>query len=303
MGCIVVRNHHVYKAETNEFRAPNMSLKSLENIKTSNSNLSNYVSLSFLGVGGYGEVLEAFHVPSKTYRALKILSKINIKHNKQNLCPVQRESLILSKLSHKNIIEFYETLEDDLKFYIVTELCLGGSLAEKLRKSMKFSEGFTIEIMKQALEAVEYLHSQNIVHRDIKLENILLKDNSSNNIKLIDFGCSDYIKSGEVLFDCTGSLFYLAPEVIKGNYTEKADVWSCGILALIMLTGTFPYLGNNLIEIKEEIRCLSYNDINKSIFNISLEAQNFIRQMLEIDQSKRVTARNARKHAWLNKAW
>ncbi|OMJ74353.1 hypothetical protein SteCoe_26742 [Stentor coeruleus] len=300
MGCILVKNHLVSTVKINTYKAPCINLKCLEKIKTSDSNLSNYVSLSFLGVGGYGEVLEAFHVPSKTYRALKIISKINFKHKEHNFCQVQRESLILSKLSHKNIIGYFETLEDDLKFYIITELCLGGSLAEKLRKSKKFSEAFTIEIMKQVLDAVEYLHSQKIIHRDIKLENILLKDSSSNSIKLIDFGCSEYIKPGESLSSCMGSLFYLAPEVIKGNSTEKTDVWSCGILALIMLTGTLPYLGKNLTEIKEEIRCLSNNDVNQRILNISFEAQNFIRQMLEVDQSKRVTAGNARKHAWLN---
>ncbi|OMJ75333.1 hypothetical protein SteCoe_25527 [Stentor coeruleus] len=301
MGCMIAHSQRNSSKRICVIYSSPMRLRPLvsENIKI--SRLSDYVSLNFLGVGAFGEVLSTKHIPSSTCRALKIIKKNQLSHSELESGIAYRESLILSNLNHNNIIKFYEMLEDDHNFYIITELCEGGNLKEKLKKSYKFTEETTLEIMKQIIEAVEYLHSQNLVHRDIKLENILLTDLSSNKVKIADFGVSDYIQSGQILKDDCGSLYYLAPEVINGYYTEKVDIWSCGILALILLTGTYPYSGKSSAEIKDKIKMIKSDELLGKISNISLETQDLIRKMLEIDTSKRITAENAKKHNCFNK--
>lgn len=277
-----------------------MSFKSeiIENSLT--SHLSDYVSLSFLGVGGFGEVLSVRHIPTGTCRAQKIIKKNKLSYENTKSGVALKESLILSKLNHPNVIKLYEVLEDSYNYYIITELCEGGSLKDRLKKMNQIPETMVIEIIKQILDATHYMHSQNLVHCDIKLENILLTSSTSNNIKLADFGCSQFIESGKCLNDLCGSLFYLAPEVVKMNYTEKADIWSCGILTLIMLTGAFPYSGKNKEVIKEKIKSITTSELLEKMSQFSQGAQDFVRQMLETNPDKRITAENARKHAWLN---
>ncbi|OMJ75332.1 hypothetical protein SteCoe_25526 [Stentor coeruleus] len=302
MGCTITRNHRNSSGESNLIKTSSMHLKSIIFEKTHMSHLSDYISLDFLGVGAFGEVLSAKHIPTSACRALKIIRKNGLTYNQLKSKGVLRESAVLSKLNHHKIIKFYEMLEDHFNFYIVTELCEGGNLGERLKKLHKFTEEATLEIMKQVLEAVQYLHSKNIVHRDIKLENILLTDSSSNNIKIADFGCSHFIQPGETLKNCCGSLYYLAPEVINENYTEKADIWSCGILALIMLTGVIPCLGISSAEIRDKIRTIKSYELIEKISNVSFGTQDLVRNMLETDANKRITAESAGNHFCFKKA-
>ncbi|OMJ91760.1 hypothetical protein SteCoe_5661 [Stentor coeruleus] len=302
MGCAVAKNHHISSKKISSIKTSSIQLRSAVAEKTHTSHLSDYVSVSFLGAGAYGEVLSARHIPSASCRALKIVRKNKFSYNDIKSGEALRETFILEKLNHQNIIKYYEMLEDNLSFYIITELCQGGSLNERLRKLHKFPETMTAEFMKQVLDAVEYLHSKNIVHRDIKLENILLTDSSTNNIKIADFGCSTHLKPNQTLNNCCGSLYYLAPEVLNENYNEKADIWSCGILAVIMLTGCYPYAGNTSDELKEKIKTITSSEIIEKISQMSCEVQDLIKQMLETDPNKRITAEKARKHAWFNKA-
>lgn len=301
MGCAIVKNPSKSSEESNSTKTSLIQLKSslIHNIHP--SHLSDYISISFLGAGAFGEVLSVNHLPSKTSRAIKILSKNKFCQTTLKSVELLKESSILSKLNHPNIIKFYEVFEDSLNFYIITELCKGGSLDEKLKKVHKFSEDVTIEIMKQVLDAFEYMHNMHLIHRDIKLENILFSNLSSNYIKIIDFGCSIFLHPGQTLDNLCGSLFYLAPEVVNRNYTEKADIWSCGILALIMLTGVNPYKGLTKDEIKDKIKNMTSNEMIEKIPLVSSEGQDFIKQMLEIDPNKRIAADKARKHNWLNK--
>ncbi|OMJ85500.1 hypothetical protein SteCoe_13187 [Stentor coeruleus] len=300
MGCTVARKRCISSDKISIIDTSPMQFKSkiIDNNQT--SHLSDYASLSFLGVGAFGEVLSVRHIPTGTYRAQKIIKKSNFRYEDVISGVILKESLILSRLNHPNVIKFYEVLEDSYNYYIITELCEGGSLRERVNKFNQIPETMVIEIMKQILDALCYIHNKNLVHCDIKLENILLTSSSSNVIKIADFGCSQFIEPETNLNRLCGSLHYLAPEVIKNNYREKADIWSCGILALIMLTGALPYSGNNKEAIKEKIKSITTNELLEKMSQVSFEAQDFVRQMLETDPDKRITAENARKHPWLN---
>lgn len=173
---------------------------------------------------------------------------------------------VLRNLDHPNIVKIYEYFEDEKRFYIVTELCSGGELFDFILKEGHVPEKEAAIIMKHVLACVNYCHINKIVHRDLKPENILLEANSENfdDLKIIDFGTSQYFnpqtlsESGDEcdidgpgshsqhgLSQVIGTPFYIAPEVLKKNYGSKCDIWSCGVIAYMMLSGTPPIGGKN----------------------------------------------------------
>lgn len=127
---------------------------------------------------------------------------------------------------------------------MVTEVCRGGDLLQYAKKRC-VSERFVYKVMKQLLSAVNYLHKRSILHRDLKCENILFEEPPTPEgepvIKIIDFGTSAYYTPGVFLTDKVGSPFYVAPEVLKQKYTEKCDIWSCGVILYVMLCGAPPF--------------------------------------------------------------
>jgi calcium-dependent protein kinase len=128
--------------------------------------------------------------------------------------------------------------------------CSGGELFEKIQKSSKFTEKQAAAYIKQLLSAIVYLHHRNIVHRDLKAENILFDiPGEESNLKLIDFGISSEFVAGKKMTDPLGTPYYIAPEVLLENYDEKCDVWSCGVILYILLCGYPPFNGETDDEI------------------------------------------------------
>ena len=152
---------------------------------------------------------------------------------------------------HPNIIKLYETFEDKKNLYFIMEECSGGELFQRLAmnamENKLYTEKVAASLMKQILEAVNYLHFHGVSHRDLKPENILLSSMDENSqLKLIDFGLSQVLKTMEdIMKGEVGTLYYMAPEVILGNYDEKCDVWSCGVILYIMLSGNPPFFSKN----------------------------------------------------------
>jgi len=166
----------------------------------------------------------------------------------------------LKKLDHPNIIKVYEFYQNEANFYIVTDLCEGKELFDKIIDKGNFQEGEAAALIKQVLSAVAYCHHHKIVHRDLKPENILyesLEDNS--NIKVIDFGASNVFRANEKMGKLVGTPYYIAPEILFGSYDEKVDVWSCGIMLYIVLCGYPPFNGKNNRDIFESVK-------NKSLY-------------------------------------
>jgi calcium-dependent protein kinase len=156
--------------------------------------------------------------------------------------------------------------------------------------------------MRQVVSAVLYCHLNGIVHRDIKSDNILFTGQDINSpVKLIDFGISVKFEKDTKLKDKTGTVLYIAPEVISGSYDEKCDIWSCGVLLFIMLSGQPPFYGNSRKEIMEKIRKSKFQFKSKIWNVVSAEAKELITSMLIIDPLQRPSCREVLSHRWFNK--
>jgi calcium-dependent protein kinase len=155
---------------------------------------------------------------------------------------------LLSKLNHPNIITLYELFSHNGKYYVVMEYCRGGTIIEILDRLRKKSESLIAQMVKQLMSALAYMHSLNIIHRDIKLDNIVFVARSEDciAIKIIDFGTAVQTKHKLIHnYPIAGTLSYLAPEVLSEVLTEKSDVWSSAVLLYILLTGVAPFKGKD----------------------------------------------------------
>ena len=151
-------------------------------------------------------------------------------------------------MDHPNILKLNEVFQDDAKFYVVTELCLGGELFEQIVKRQSFSENDAAYIMEQILSSINYCHLNNICHRDLKPENILIEEGDS--VKVIDFGTAQTFTSDKGMHNILGTPYYMAPEIFaKSGYNEKCDIWSVGVIMYILLTGRPPFYGKTDIDI------------------------------------------------------
>lgn len=185
-------------------------------------------------------------------RAVKIIKKEKMNMMEQKF--FEAELAILRKLDHPNIMRIFEVFEDNINYFLVTELCTGIELFETIQQKVRFSEFEAAEIVKQLLLAVAYCHKLGVVHRDLKPENIIY-DESDQTLKIIDFGTSvEYDKKKEQLKTMHGTSYYIAPEVLQQNYDERCDVWSIGVLMYILLCGSPPFDGADDTEIIKNIK-------------------------------------------------
>ena len=209
------------------------------------------------------------------------------------------EISIVSKLSHPSIMEVYEVFEDTKKVYIVSEYCKGGELFDIISKKRNFSEKEACIIMEQLLSGICYSHKNGIVHRDLKPENILLEDKSRNlEIKIVDWGYATQMKQRERLHEMDGISYYIAPEVLEGDYDEKCDIWSCGVILYILLCGYPPFYGDTDEDIYKQVLKGEYDFPKEEWQNVSEEAKNLIKKMIEKDPTKRISALEALQDDW-----
>ena len=260
----------------------------------------NYRIKKRLGKGSFGNVFKVEHKFTKEIRAMKII-KNPLSYNRNPLDKkLMKEISVLKELEHPNIIKIFEYYIDEHNLYIVTELVSGGELYDTIVKFQKFNEKKAAYIMFQILSALNYLHSRGVVHRDIKPENILVVkpdkaskktlDEDEINIKIIDFGASNFFKTNEILTLKVGSPYYIAPEVLNKCYNEKCDIWSAGVVLYVMLTGNFPFLGLTQQQLYENIKSGKYRTEGKEYEAISQKAKDLIRKMLELNPTKRLSA-------------
>ena len=277
-----------------------------------------YEIIQKLGEGGYGKVYKVINKYTKTIRAMKIINKYRDKTQLDLYEDIEIENLkikidkkkyederffkeieILKRLDHPNIMNIYEFYNREHRFYLICEYIIGEELFEKITKSKHFSEEQACKVMHQIFSGVNYCHKEGITHRDLKPENILIEEEGSNfNIKLIDFGTSATVQVNEKLTKKTGTSFYIAPEVLLGKYNEKCDVWSCGVIMYILLCGGPPFNGSTNNDIFFSI--LEDQLIFKgAVWNqVSQEAINLIKQLLNKKPDDRITANEALKSKW-----
>lgn len=251
-----------------------------------------------LGAGAYGFVREAVHKISGQRRAIKTVQKDSISKDLSDKFRFFSEVDLLTELDHPNIVKFYEFFEENNYYHIVTEYIDGGELFDYIIKSKLLSEPIAAHFMRQILSGVAYCHSKKIVHRDIKPENLLLDRESPEAIlKIIDFGTSGNISSK--MTQKYGTAYYIAPEVLKEEYDEKCDVWSCGVILYILLSGKPPFYGRGDKEIIAKVEKGEYSLRGTGWDMLSIASKNFIKKLLEYNPKKRITAGQALGDEWI----
>ena len=264
----------------------------IQNIKQ----IGNYIIGCELGSGAFGKVVLATHILTNEKVAIKILDKIILSETPEDLELVYQEISILKIVKHKNIAQLYEILETPKHIFIIIEYCEGKDLMDYILTKSKLTEIESLKIFQQLINTLLYLHSQNITHRDIKIDNMLLDKNK--NLKLVDFGLSTYYSDDKLLNQPCGTVVYAAPEVLEGKeyHGMLADVWSSGIVLYGMLSGFLPFCDND-------------DEINKkNVLKGKIEIPNFfpplvidlLSHMLQENPIKRFTLQDIRDHPWFN---
>ena len=238
-------------------------------------------------LGIYKRVL---HKKLHQYRSMRIINKT--KYNK-------KEIEILKKLSHPNIITIFEIFDDNENYYVICDNIDGKPLFEYIVNDKSFHEKEACQVMKEILLTVNYLHSLNIVHRDIKPESIVIKKiEDKYKIKFVNFSTATEFWPGKKLTDFIGTHYYVAPEVINKNYNELCDIWSCGIIMYILICEYPPFEGKNDNEILHNIKFTEPKFKQNEWQNISNSCKDLIKKMLSKNPKKRPNADLCLKHKW-----
>lgn len=258
-----------------------------------------YKFKEILGGGHFGTVRVAYKKNSNEKKkfAIKSISKKNL--TEKDLLDLMKEVEILSSLDHPNIIHFYETYHDQYYFHIVMELCTGKEVFDRIIEEGVLNEQKVCQIIYKVLHAISYCHEAGITHRDLKPENILFETQEPDaEIKLIDFGLSRKYDINEKMHTVLGTPYYVSPEVLKGEYDQKCDVWSIGVLAYIMLSGEPPFKGDSNNEIFEKIMTQELKFNKEKWKKVSDEAKDFIKQCMVKRPEQRFKAAKAIEHPW-----
>lgn len=248
-----------------------------------------------LGRGAFGKVNLGLHVLTGRLVAIKSFNKSALP-NERSKKKILHEVKLLQKLRLNSIVKIYETFETPKYLIIVMEYVSGGDLLSYVKKRNKLNENVARYIFRQIIHSLDYIHNQYIIHRDIKLDNILL--DVHNNIKICDFGVGKQIRSKkEIMYDQCGTPAYIAPEILKGSGYEGSpvDYWSAGVVLYAMLSGMVPFKANDMNKLQELISKGEF----ASLDFVSKEANNLIHGILEVDVKKRLTSSEILNHPWM----
>ncbi|KAK2920159.1 serine/threonine-protein kinase 33 [Channa argus] len=258
-----------------------------------------------LGQGSFGVVYEATHIETQTKWAIKVVCRPEAGSPKVKM--LGHEINILKQVNHDCIIHLKEVYNTAKMIYLVTELCSGGELNQLLRRKKYFTEEETRHIICSLADAVVYLHKRDIVHRDLKLENILVKnsvdDNGKINIKVTDFGLS--VQTGgvgivNIMTEACGTLIYMAPEMMSGGgYSQWCDVWSIGVVMYMLLCGEPPFVSKTKESLLAEIMKKEVK-FNQPIWaKVSDGAKNLLTCLLKVDPAYRMSANQILESPWI----
>ncbi|XP_071756747.1 serine/threonine-protein kinase SIK2 [Centroberyx gerrardi] len=246
-----------------------------------------------LGKGNFAVVKLARHRITKTEVAIKIIDKTQL--DAVNLEKIYREVQIMKMLDHPHIIKLYQVMETKNMLYLVTEYAKNGEIFDYLAKHGRLSELEARRKFWQILSAVEYCHNRNIVHRDLKAENLLLDGHM--NIKIADFGFGNFFQPGEPLATWCGSPPYAAPEVFEGQQYEgpQLDIWSMGVVLYVLVCGALPFDGPTLPVLRQRVLEGRF----RIPYFMTEDCEHLIRRMLVLDPSKRLSVAQIKEHKWM----
>jgi len=258
------------------------------------SSIDEFDIIKELGKGGYSVVYLAEHIKNGRKYAIKCAMKY--KKGRDRSDRAWEEISVMSKLHHPNVMRLKGWFEDKNNVYLVLQYVRGGDLSSYLSRNMPSREEIA-DIMIQLVEAVQYCHDNGIIHRDMKLENILMTRDSK--IILTDFGLCAVRSHDEEYFDHeVGTTRYSAPELIQGyKYGESVDVWGIGIIFFLLLTGRYPFDGSKR---KSIYRRIVNKRLNFDEYDLSEEEEDLLSKMLEKDPNYRIQLKDILYHPWLN---
>ena len=243
------------------------------------------IETKVLGKGAFGKVYRAVDKKNPEFKvAIKVLNKD--KMTQKDLQHVMDEVDMLKKVDHPNIVEYFETYENQHFLYLVMELCTGGELFDKndvyLKNDQPYTEHEAAKVIFKCLEALQHCHSLGITHRDIKPENIMY--GKDGEIRLVDFGLAK--DSVLKMRAYAGTPFFMAPEVLNGSYTHKCDIWSLGCVLYMLIAGKLPFFGTSREEVFGKISKAKYERCE----SFSPELESLIDQMFTLNPQDRPTA-------------
>ncbi|KAL3852250.1 hypothetical protein ACJMK2_015918 [Sinanodonta woodiana] len=252
-----------------------------------------------LGTGAFSEVLLAEEKTEKgKFVAVKCIDKMGLLGKEESL---ENEIHVLRRLKHPNIVQLLDVFEDKNYVYLVMELVTGGELFDRIVEKGSYTEKDASNLIRQVLEAVDYMHEQGVVHRDLKPENLLYYSiDEDSKIMISDFGLSKMEDSGTMATAC-GTPGYVAPEVLAQKpYGKEVDVWSIGVIAYILLCGYPPFYDENDAALFQQILRAEYEFDSPYWDDISDSARDFIRNLMCKDASARFTCKGAIAHPWIS---
>nr|XP_033810034.1 serine/threonine-protein kinase MARK2 isoform X4 [Geotrypetes seraphini] len=256
--------------------------------------IGNYRLLKTIGKGNFAKVKLARHVLTGKEVAVKIIDKTQL--NSSSLQKLFREVRIMKVLNHPNIVKLFEVIETEKTLYLVMEYASGGEVFDYLVAHGRMKEKEARAKFRQIVSAVQYCHQKSIVHRDLKAENLLL--DADMNIKIADFGFSNEFIFGNKLDTFCGSPPYAAPELFQGKKYDgpEVDVWSLGVILYTLVSGSLPFDGQNLKELRERVLRGKY----RIPFYMSTDCENLLKKFLILNPSKRGTLEQIMRDRWMN---
>ncbi|XP_064195488.1 MAP/microtubule affinity-regulating kinase 3-like isoform X3 [Anguilla rostrata] len=256
--------------------------------------VGNYRLLKTIGKGNFAKVKLARHILTGREVAIKIIDKTQL--NPTSLQKLFREVRIMKILNHPNIVKLFEVIETEKTLYLVMEYASGGEVFDYLVAHGRMKEKEARAKFRQIVSAVQYCHQKHIVHRDLKAENLLL--DADMNIKIADFGFSNEFTLGSKLDTFCGSPPYAAPELFQGKKYNgpEVDVWSLGVILYTLVSGSLPFDGQNLKELRERVLRGKY----RIPFYMSTDCENLLKRFLVLNPTKRGTLEQIMKDRWIN---
>lgn len=260
--------------------------------------IGDYKLFDIIGEGSTSKVKLAQSISTGKYYAIKIIKKASLENpqiNKQ----LKREILVLSNLNHQSIIKLHGIIESIINFYLILDYVDGGDLCQKIMKDGCFDEDTSRYYFQLLIDAVSYMHSKNAFHRDLKLENILY-DTKNGEIKITDFGLSVLANDSKVTFKTKcGTPCYTAPEVFlpSGHIGQPPDIWSCGVILYIMLSGKYPFEAQTINGLIQKVLK------GTVVYPKSMPpgAVDLLKRIFIVDPKKRITIENIKNHPWFKK--
>lgn len=262
--------------------------------------LSDYDRKDVLGEGGFGKVYYAEHRETGQKVAIKFMDVSHYLTHADQIEEIYREADALQKLHHNHIINLHKAFVQKKEVILIMEYAGGGELTDRLDEKGSFSEVYARTIFSQISSAISYCHNRGLIHRDLKLENVLFKEKGSMTIKIVDFGIAGVWKAQQKDTTDAGTLSYMPPEVLSGSKVEAGpgiDIWALGVMLFTMVTGKLPFFGDSEDEVinaivKKKLKFTSEKPLSK-------EFKDLITKILNKDPEKRISMFDLQAHPWM----